>query len=258
MNHIPSQGQSSIKYDYGNKEYIVNSKDRCPLLNPDSKHTYMTSYCSDFDGIFGNKELCNEWWAGEGGTMLQNRDRLAVNFCTQDKYKNLPECACINAKPQRDLPEATAWIFDTECGDPTKNAYHTQNMKNVTWQDCRQYWDINDVYDSSLRNMSMEQTCNMNFPDAKPLPDVNPPNVNPSGNPSDVEPNTPPGVTPFNPNQQTDENNKFDFERLFNQKINGVKLIYLLLFFILIILVVLYLNPRSHENNKIINNKIIK
>ena len=255
MNDIP-QGQSIIEYDYSNKQYVINNKDRCPPLDADSKHVFMTSYCSDFDGVMGNKELCNEWWNEDGGSKLQNRDRLAANLCRQDKYKNMSECACINAKPPRDLPEAVAWIFNAECGDPTKNAYHTQNMGDITWQDCRQYWDINDIHDSTIRNVSMEQTCNMSFPDSKPAADTTP-NI-PSNMPDVIPSNIPdkPSNKPDKPGKPDKPSNKPDKstdesedEGMLNQEINGIKLIYIIFFFILILVAALYFVSRSRRSN---------
>ena len=300
MNDIPI-GQSSISYDYYNKQYIVNNKDRCPPLDADSKHIFMTRYCSDSDGVFGDKKLCNEWWNEDEGSRLQNRDNLAINFCKNPQLpKNIDpsklkqyksRCACINAKPPRDLPEAVAWIFNAECGDPTKNAYHTQNMKNITWQDCRQYWDIYDIHDSTIRNVAMEQTCIMNFPDTKPAAEIipsTPPNkpstppTKPSTPPTKpntppTKPNTPPtkpNTPPTKPNTPSNmpdiipsnipaknpdntppnrpskptNNDTSETEGVLNQEINGIKLIYIIFFFILVIFAALYSGSRSHRS----------
>ena len=244
MHDIPL-GQSTIRGLSHN--HVINNKDRCPPLDADSKHIFMTSYCSDFDGVMGNKELCNEWWNEDGGSKLQNRDRLAANLCRQDKYKNMSECACINAKPPRDLPEAVAWIFNAECGDPTKNAYHTQNMGDITWQDCRQYWDINDIHDSTIRNVSMEQTCNMSFPDSKPAADTTP---NTPSNMPDVIPSNIPSNKPDKPSNKPGKPiDEDEDEGMLNQEVNGIKLIYIIFFFVLVIVAALYFVSRSRRSD---------
>ena len=145
---------------------------KCPddFKDPGAIKQFMRGYCSKVDNI--DKGVCNKFW---GTDSLETRDDAYVAICRGRDTKNDPRCACINAVPPKDVPASVAWIFDQNCGDPTINAWRTQHMNNVTFQDCRQYWTTTGNDNTILRNNTMEQSCTLNFPGETPQQRLPPP-----------------------------------------------------------------------------------
>lgn len=257
---------------------------RCPpdSKDPASAKKFLRNYCSKPENI--DKSSCNNFWNASSGSELQNRDNAYINICKTKEYKDDPRCSCINAVSPEGVPSAVAWIFNNDCGNPKINAWHTRNMQNVTFQDCRQYWNVADSDHTIAKNNTMEQHCSMNFPESRTTtgrntpesqsqqpptthfnPDDNdspgPPQFNPTDHPSNNRTNIIPddggNIAPQHHTISIPDIDDDNNDIVSQDNILGIPLLYIVLFFIFILLISLYMINDTRKIEKVNKQNII-
>jgi hypothetical protein len=136
------------------KPYLAIAKSSlCNNVNNDTKNTFFDSYCKN-DLAHSTGKYCEQWWAKQ--TDKKIRDDTMRKLCAMPVNKDNPICACINAPHRAGITDSVRWAYHSPC---SSGGYRTQEMYNITLQECNANMNINAMDGNSLDRIKIKQNC---------------------------------------------------------------------------------------------------
>ena len=136
----------------------------CPrnYKDPDAQNKFFSTYCKKNLTNATTNPYCTEWWGSQRNKTVQ--DDLVKSFCKLPENLNNSKCTCINAPKRSGITDSVRWAYHAPCSE---TGYRTQDMYNLTIQDCSANMNINALDGNSLDRIKIMQTCEQNVAGGK-------------------------------------------------------------------------------------------